>query len=141
MKNSERMLSTLVSHIPGVVYRCKNDPDWTMEYLSDGIGELTGYPAEEFIHNRIRSFNSIIVPEDRAAAAAEIQKALSTQQSYIIEYRITMASGDRKWIVERGSWTSSGDRRRSCCAIAVRSTRNGLKITSLATATNRWPMS
>jgi PAS domain S-box-containing protein len=108
MENSERILSTLISHIPGVVYRCKNDLDWTMEYASDGIKDLTGYPVEEFVNNQIRSFSSIIVPEDRVAVAAEIQKALGAQQSYAIEYRITTASGDRKWVAERGSGTFSG---------------------------------
>ena len=109
MENSERMLSILLSHIPGAVYRCKNDPDWTMEYLSDGIRDITGYAAEEFLHNRIRSFSSIIVPEDRATVAAKIQKALDTQQSYSIEYRIITTSGIQKWISESGSVAFSSD--------------------------------
>jgi two-component system sensor histidine kinase/response regulator len=80
-----------------------------MEYVSDGIEDLTGYPAEEFILNRRRSFSSIVVPEDRTAVAAEIRKALDNRQLYTVEYRITIASGDRSWIAERGSWTFSGN--------------------------------
>jgi two-component system sensor histidine kinase/response regulator len=107
MEYNERMLSTVLSHIPGALYRCTNDLDWTMEYVSDGIKDLTGYPAEDFILNRIRSFGSLIAPEDRTAAAAEIRKALDSRQLYTVEYRITTASGNRKWIAERGSWTFS----------------------------------
>jgi two-component system, sensor histidine kinase and response regulator len=111
LSETERMLSTVVSHIPGVVYRCKNDPDWTMEYLSNGIGELTGYPAEEFILNRVRSFHSIILAEDRAYVVAEVRKALDAQQPYTIEYRIAIPFGDPKWVADRGSWTFSADRK------------------------------
>jgi len=80
-----------------------------MEYVSDGVRDLTGYPIEEFVNNRIRSFGSIIVPEDRHHAFAEIRKALDVRQPYIIEYRIAMASGDPKWVADRGSWTFSAD--------------------------------
>jgi PAS domain S-box-containing protein len=109
MENNESILSRVLLRMPGAVYRCTNDPDWTMEYVSDGIKDLTGYPAEEFILNRRRSFSSIVVPEDRTAVAAEIRKALDNRQLYTVEYRITTASGDRSWIAERGSWTFSGN--------------------------------
>jgi two-component system sensor histidine kinase/response regulator len=65
-----------------------------MEYVSDGIEDLTGYPAEEFILNRRRSFSSIVVPEDRTAVAAEIRKALDNRQLYTVEYRITLRGKD-----------------------------------------------
>ena len=109
LDESERMLSTVMSRTPGVVFRCKNDPDWTMEYVSDGMRDICGYAADEFIHNRLRSFISIVEPEDRAVVTAEIKKALDTRQPYVIEYRINTATGDQRWVAERGSATFSDD--------------------------------
>jgi len=40
---SEQRLSRLFSNLLGMAYRCRNDHNWTMEFLSEGAFELTGY--------------------------------------------------------------------------------------------------
>jgi len=102
LKESTRKIETIVNNLTGVVYQCLNDPEWTMQYISDGIFELSGYPAEEFIGNRIRSYNSIIAEADRNRVWGEIQKALANNQSYALEYRLHTAARDIKFIWERG---------------------------------------
>ena len=64
MRESNKKLNTIINNLRGVVFRCNNDKDWTMQYISDGIYELTGYLPNEFIGNKIRSYNSIIDPDD-----------------------------------------------------------------------------
>jgi len=62
--NSENKFRSLVQNIPGVVYRCANDKNWTMQYISDNIQDLTGYPPSDFINNKVRTFTSIFYKED-----------------------------------------------------------------------------
>jgi PAS domain S-box-containing protein len=102
MRESNKKLSTIINNLRGVVFRCNNDPEWTMQYISDGIYELSGYLPNEFINNKIRSFKSIIDPEDVDRVWTEIHNALSTGYLYTIEYRIITSAGHKRWVWERG---------------------------------------
>jgi hypothetical protein len=102
MKESNRKLSTIINNLRGVVFRCNNDADWTMQYISDGIYELAGYLPNEFIGSKIRSFKSIIDPDDVQMVWKAIHTSLETGYLYTIEYRIITSSGNKKWVWERG---------------------------------------
>lgn len=102
LKQSEEQFRTLVANIPGAVYRCAYDPYWTMEFLSDAIFEITGYPASDFVNNRVRSFVSIIHPQDRNQIEVVVNERLEKGQPYIVEYRILTADGSWKWVYEKG---------------------------------------
>ncbi len=102
MRESNKKLSTIINNLRGVVFRCNYDEDWTMQYISDGIYELAGYLPNEFINNKIRSFKSIMDPDDANMVWQTIHDALETGYLYTIEYRIITSSGSRKWVWERG---------------------------------------
>ncbi|MDX9730015.1 MAG: PAS domain S-box protein, partial [Bacteroidales bacterium] len=110
MRESNKKLSTIINNLRGVVFRCNNDDNWTMQYISDGIYELAGYLPNEFINNKIRTFASIIDPQDSARIMKEIHEALNTGYLYTIEYRIITSSGSRKWVWERGRGYYEGDK-------------------------------
>jgi PAS domain S-box-containing protein len=98
LRESEEKFKALVSNVPGAIYRCAMDADWTMEYLSDVIEAISGYPASDFIRNRIRTYASIIHPDD----AARVEEAVGDGAPYSVEYRIVRADGEIRWVFERG---------------------------------------
>jgi len=110
MRESNKKLSTIINNLRGVVFRCSNDRDWTMQYISDGIYELAGYLPNEFVNNKIRSFESIIDPDDVQRVWDDIHTALDTGYLYTIEYRIITSSGSKKWVWERGRGYYEGDK-------------------------------
>ncbi|MBE2202387.1 MAG: PAS domain-containing protein, partial [Anaerolinea sp.] len=102
MHESEIRLKSLVNNVPGTIYRCALDADYTMEVISDDIIHLSGYPAADFIGNRVRSYASIIYEEDRELVDTVILEGVQNQTSYTIEYRLRHADGRLIWIGERG---------------------------------------
>jgi len=99
----------MINNLPGIVYRCLDDSNWSMEYISDAILDIAGYPPSDFINNKVRDFNSIIVEEDRQKVWDDIQTALKQNRSYTLEYKIHTSSGKIKWIWERGQGLLQND--------------------------------
>ncbi len=102
LRETNRRLSTLFKNLPGISYRCRNDRNWTMEFMSDACRELTGYEAEEMIQNAEVPYGEIIHPEDREYLWEEIQGAVEREAPFKIEYRIITSSGEEKWVWEQG---------------------------------------
>lgn len=102
LEKSERTLSNLISNLPGFVYRCKNDQDWTMEYISEGFSMVTGYSIDDVIGFKKVSFNDIIHPDYRNYLWRQWQNVLALKSSLEEEYPIITESGEMKWVWERG---------------------------------------
>jgi PAS domain S-box-containing protein len=108
---SERRISTLLSNLPGLAYRCKNDKDWTMEFVSQGCFDITGYQPDDLINNRKLSFNSLIAPEYQDIVWKQWQNAIAAKRSYTGEYQVITSDGKRKWVWEQGQavYDTQGD--------------------------------
>lgn len=101
-EESRRQLETLLGNLPGLAYRCRNDRNWTMEFVSQGCLELTGYAPEEILDNRAISFGQCIHPQDREMVWDDIQQSLAGQKPYQLVYRILAKGGAVKWVWEQG---------------------------------------
>ncbi|MGK7926786.1 MAG: PAS domain S-box protein [Spirulina sp.] len=111
LENSERRFRTLVDNTPGIIYRCECDRDWTMIFISSEIEKITGYPASDFLGSQVRSFESIIHPDDSERVEDTVLKAVAVQQSYVVEYRLIRADGRICWVYEKGQGIfTDGDR-------------------------------
>jgi len=109
LQESQRTLSTLMSNLRGMVYRCKYDRDRTLEFASDGCSDLTGYAAADFVQNKKVSFGDLIHPEDRGKVWDDIQSAVREKRPFQRTFRITTATGNEKWVWEQGLGIFSPD--------------------------------
>jgi len=100
-RESQRTLFTLMSNLPGMAYRCKNDRLWTMEFVSEGCLDLTGYRSEELLQNNVISYADLIYPDDQKYVWDEIQEAVAKKGSFRLIYRIVSRYGI-KWVWEQG---------------------------------------
>ncbi|GJQ31760.1 MAG: hypothetical protein HBSAPP04_05990 [Ignavibacteriaceae bacterium] len=101
-ETSVSILRTWFNFLPGMAYRCNNDHNWTMQIVSAGSFELTGYNPVDFIEQRV-SYDTLILPEYREMVWKEIQNAVLERSHFTIEYRIKSKSGESKWVWEKGT--------------------------------------
>ncbi|GEM_PF-2095299 len=102
LRESQRVYHTLLSNLPGIAYRSRNDREWTMEFISEGCLALTGYQPADLEQNRRVSYASLIHPDDREAVWDQVQAALEMDRPFQLTYRIITADGTEKWVWEQG---------------------------------------
>lgn len=109
LAESEREKSSLIDNLPGFVYKCANDRNWTMYYLSEKCFNITGYHPQDLINNNKLSYNNIIHPDFKELVWNRWQSALESGTSFQEEYKIITASNKIKWVWEQGSGIYSKD--------------------------------
>lgn len=109
LRESRRQLTSLFANLPGMSYRCKNDDDWTMEFVGEGGIQLTGYRPDELVGNAVVAFNDLIHPDDREHVRKAWQSAIADKTEYSGEYRIVSRAGAIKWVWERGRGVYASD--------------------------------
>jgi diguanylate cyclase (GGDEF)-like protein/PAS domain S-box-containing protein len=105
----ERVLSTLFGNLPGMAYRCADDPEWTMAFVSDGCLQLTERAPAELVGNATVAYEEITHRDDRARVRAEIAAALERREPWTITYRLVMPDERVKWVWERGVGVRDAD--------------------------------
>ncbi len=108
---SEQRHRSMLENLPGVVYRCINDAQWTMLFISDEVEKLTGHPARSFIRNQKINFAELQLQEDLPQVREVVDRDLNNQARFSVEYRIRHANGSIRWVQElgRGIYDPSGE--------------------------------
>ena len=109
LSESELRYRTIVDNIPGTVYRCAIDKHWTILTISDHIEKLSGYAPSDFVGNAVRSYASIIHPDDVQLVEDVVMAGVDKHQPYTINYRVVDRDGIEHHVYERSfhgfSWT------------------------------------
>ena len=96
------MFQALLANLDGMVYRCRDDADWTMEFVSEGCTRLTGYAPVDLLLNGRISYEELTHPDDRARVRETINAAVVENRRFQVEYRIQHADGTVRRVWEHG---------------------------------------
>jgi PAS domain S-box-containing protein len=99
----EEFLRRLLRHLPGMAYRSRTDPSWTMEFVSHGCRALTGFAAEDLIDDAVVAYGDLIHPDDRHAVRAAVDDAILRGGPFQLTYRIRRVDGQERRVWEQGS--------------------------------------
>lgn len=99
----EQQYRSLMDNMPGVVFRCELNQNWSMIFISPSINEVTGYLPSEFINKHIE-FGNLIFNDDIPRINQSIEEAIASKSQYSIEYRLRHRNGKLIWVLEKGSF-------------------------------------
>ena len=102
LHENQRVLSTLIGNIPGMVFRCQNDEHFTMKFISQAAEKITGYKPDQLINNHLVAYADLIHRDDRDYVYSDIQNSLAAGQGFRLTYRILDKHGDIKWVWVQG---------------------------------------
>ncbi|WP_129582722.1 PAS domain S-box protein, partial [Methanolobus psychrotolerans] len=95
-----RILESIMSSSPAIVFLWKPEHDWPVEFVSENI-EQFGYAVSDFISGKI-IYGDIIHPSDLQRVREEVERASREGFSdFSQEYRILTKSGEVRWVDER----------------------------------------
>lgn len=92
----------VLSDIHCISYRCLPDKNWTMKYLSPYMNQLVGYPSSDFINNSVRTYSSIIHPDDTEYVQQHVKEGIASGKPWDIEYRLYHQDNSICWVYEKG---------------------------------------
>lgn len=101
------ILSAFIQNFPGMVYRCGDDADCKLDFISPGAVDLTGYSIGE-LRNK-RRLSDLALEEDLETIRSEMDIALGSRRPFKLIYRIRAADGRIKWVWEQGLGIYSQD--------------------------------
>jgi PAS domain S-box-containing protein len=108
-RERERRLETLVRNLPGIVYRCANEPSWPMTFVGGDCEALTGYPAAAVEAGEVEWGEDVVAEGENDALWEAVQEAVEAREPFTLGYDIRTASGERRRVWEKGRRVCGND--------------------------------
>jgi two-component system, cell cycle sensor histidine kinase and response regulator CckA len=99
--DADERFRILAKNIPGVIYLCSNDENFTLIYTNEHISVLTGYAVKDF-EDGIVSFGQLIHPDDKASVVRHINEMVEAGKPFELKYRLKHKKGHWIWVHEIG---------------------------------------
>ena len=91
----------LVESMPGVVFRTKAGPPWTVIHVSRGTQDIFDKPPEYFIKES-HTVGEFVHPDDRDRVHDIVQAAIANRTPYEVEFRVSNRLRGIRWVIARG---------------------------------------
>lgn len=94
---------SVFSAIDAFVFRCRNDENYTMEYIAGQVSNIIGYSADDLLHNKNVSYVGLTAQDDKDEVFAQVDAAIERGEAWDIAYRLKHRAGHHVWVRERGN--------------------------------------
>ena len=89
----------ILTHVPGMVFKYRQFPDGTgaFPFASAAVRTLFGV-SPETVEGNASSIRQLLAPEDHDRFFASLRTSAATMQHWLVDYRIQLPEGQRKWL-------------------------------------------
>ncbi len=105
---------TIVDNIPGITYRCLNDPDYTTVFIGGRIPAFCGQSAPALLAKARVAFARVIHPDDLPLVRETINRQVAEGGVFDLDYRVVLDDGEICWVNDRGCMVPGSDGRTAC---------------------------
>lgn len=109
LRSINRRLDSIFENFPVVVYRCRNESGWPIEFVEGDCPSVLGVSTSALMSGEVSLGHDLIHPDDRDEVWDEVQKAFDNQSLFELSYRIKTPDGEVRWVWERGRGIFDGD--------------------------------
>lgn len=102
LEKHKQQTESLIHNLPGMVYRCLNDENYTFTYVNEGSLKLTGYSPREFMNDKLTHYGNLIHEKYRDEVFNKIDASIASKSAFEVEYQIVDRKGQTRWVWERG---------------------------------------
>lgn len=102
LRETERSRAVILSRIPGMAYRCDYSRENTIQFVSEGCLELTGYSKEELTDTHSITFKDLIIPRYQEMVMNEWRRVIELRDPFRAEYELIGKNKEKKWVVDLG---------------------------------------
>ncbi|WP_158537960.1 MULTISPECIES: bifunctional diguanylate cyclase/phosphodiesterase [Corallincola] len=96
-------LRALLNSLPGAICCRRMDPSMSLSFASSAMHQLTGYRADEVVNGAVRSFESLLHPQENLSRLRALAlQQLHQTESFTLQYRLVHRDGSVLWIWESG---------------------------------------
>jgi PAS domain S-box-containing protein len=106
---NQQKYESLVVNLPGCVYRCDWNADWTMNFMSEGIRTIVGHAPQTFMRGGSMTYASLIHPDDSKLVDDAVAAGAERNEPFTIEYRLKHTDGSLRWVFEKGCVVKGDD--------------------------------
>jgi diguanylate cyclase (GGDEF)-like protein/PAS domain S-box-containing protein len=108
LRKSEAKLRSLISTVPGTIYRSSWPDEGVIDFVSQQVEDLTGHATTEFIEGTV-GLKELVHPDDYEMVEHAIANAVQAHEQYSLNFRLLHAEGDYRWVHETGQGVYEAD--------------------------------
>ena len=104
LTQANESLSRMLNHLPGIAYRCRvgRGFQYRLTFVSKGAEPMLGMQTKDILEANTHVIEDLMNEEDRDLVRTTMQEAILAGKPYEIFYRITLHTGEEKWIWDQG---------------------------------------